>query len=250
MLNWYKADLHIHTVLSPCAELTMGPIDIVKAAVRQKIDIIAITDHNSAENIQAVMDAAKGTSLFVIPGIEVYSREDAHLITLFPDMDSVLAFQDYLYQHLMPGEYDASMLGPQYICDADENIIAESKRMLSLPVDQSVYAISDKVTENGGIIYPAHIDRQSHSLLRCLGSIPTDLPFNAVEISQSWETAVRNFRFLKNTPLSVITASDAHDISLLGSKTTWFYLEKPCFTEIVKALGRHDGRKTSLVAEA
>ena len=74
MLDWYRADLHIHTVLSPCAELNMGPIDIVKTAIKNDLDIIAITDHNSAENVNAVMEVARNTNLTVIPGMEVYTR--------------------------------------------------------------------------------------------------------------------------------------------------------------------------------
>ncbi len=246
MLQWYKADLHVHTVLSPCAELTMGPVDIVKTALEHELDILAITDHNSAENTQAVVKAAENEKLFVIPGMEVYTREDAHSICLFPDLDAVGHFQSYIYEHLMPGEYDASMFGPQYVCDFQENIIDESKRMFALPVSLNIYQVASTVVDLNGIIYPAHIDRKSYSLLRSLGFIPDNLPFDALEIAQPFENVSKNHRFLLNTTKSIITASDAHDISMLGSKYTWFYIEKPDFKEIRKALKKQDGRKTSL----
>ncbi|HPG37773.1 MAG TPA: PHP domain-containing protein [bacterium] len=246
MLTWYKADLHIHTVLSPCADLSMGPVNIVNTAIKNNLDIIAITDHNSAENVQTVMQVAQNTPLNVIPGMEVYTREDAHMICLFENLETVLQFQDFVYQHLQPGIYDASMMGPQYVCDQHENVIAENDRFLTLPTNASVEAVAARVNDLGGIIYPAHIDRKSNSLLRSLGFIPDNLFIHAVEISQPFDQARERLRFLNNTPYTIITASDSHDIDMLGSKTTFFYLEQPTFGEIKKAIEKQDGRYTAL----
>ena len=248
MLRWYKADLHIHSVLSACAELSMGPREIVHVALYRGLDIIAITDHNSAENVPAVMDAALGSKLIVIPGMEVYTREEAHMICLFPDLERVMAFQRYIYEQVFPGEYDDSMFGPQLVCDKDENILAENKRFLSLPLKASLQDISNQVVQNNGLIYPAHIDRKSHSLLRVLGFIPNNLPIHAVEIFQSWETARAQHRFLNNTSLSIVTASDAHDITQIGQAFTYFKLAEPSFEEVSRAIQKKDGRETSIFA--
>ncbi len=242
MLDWYKADLHIHTVLSSCAELNMGPIDIVNTAIKNDLDIIAVTDHNSAENVRAVMDVAKNKNLTVIPGMEVYTREEAHMICLFPDLENTMLFQDFIYENLTPGIYDESILGPQYVCDKDENIIEKNKRFLALPVKASIEDVANHVNALNGIIYPAHIDRKSYSILRVLGFIPDNIHVHAVEISLPPDQAKERLRFLNNTQYTILTASDAHDISMLGSKITYFNIAAPNFAEIKMAIEKKDGR--------
>ncbi len=242
MLDWYRADLHIHTVLSPCAELSMGPIDIVDMAVRKQLDIIAVTDHNSAENVRAVMEAAKNKKMTVIAGMEVYTREEAHMICLFPDLDSVMDFQNFIYENLTPGVYDESILGPQYVCDKDENVIDENKRFLALPVRASIENVANHVNDLNGVIYPAHIDRRSNSILRVLGFIPENIHVHAVEISLPPDQAKERLRFLNNTQYTILTASDAHDIGMIGTRITYFNIAEPSFAEIKMAIEKKDGR--------
>lgn len=246
MLSWYKVDLHIHTVLSACAELSMGPKDIVRRALEEKLDIIAITDHNSAENVSAVLNVAESTELTVIPGMEVYSRDEAHIICLFESIGDVLAFQSVIYAALSEGDYDSDMFGEQIICDADENILGESCRFLSLPVNLNVDQIADYVVEFNGMMIPAHVDRRSHSLLRVLSFMPNNLPIDAMEIAHSYENACRSFGILKDKTYSVIRSSDAHDIDQIGKKYSWFKLKEKSFKEIRKALRQQDGRKVVL----
>lgn len=245
-MRWYKGDLHIHTVLSPCAELTMGPKDIVKTALEHELDIIAITDHNSAENIQGVMDAAQDTNLTVIPGMEVYTREESHVICLFETVERALHFQDVIYDHLPDGENDPDWFGPQYIVDGDENILGECKKLLAMPTALHIGQVANFVIDLDGIIFPAHIDRKANSLLHVLGFIPNNLPFQALEIAKTFEDASAQHGFLKKTPLSLIRSSDAHMIDQLGSKYTWYKMIEPTFEELRKAINQQDGRCTSL----
>lgn len=244
---WYKGDLHIHTVLSPCAELSMGPRDIVRRATECGLDLIAITDHNSAENVSAVRDAAGSENLLVIPGMEVYTREEAHMICLFETIESVTQFQNIIYDHLAEGENDPDWYGPQYIVDGEEHILGENPRLLGMPTNLHVQEVAGFVIDLDGIIYPAHIDRKANSLLHALGFIPTDLPFYALEIARPYEEAVQLHRFLKNTPLSIIRSSDAHRIEEIGSKATWYYMVKPTFAELKKAIMQQEGRRACLV---
>jgi len=224
----------------------MGPRDIVAKALARNLDMIAITDHNSAQNVSSVIDAAKDTALTVIPGMEVHSREEAHLICLFETVEKALNFQDIVYDHLPKEENDPEWFGPQYIVDADENIIGECKKLLAMPTDLHVQELVNFVIDLGGIIYPAHIDRQSNSLLRVLGFIPTNIPFDAVEIAQPYEKAVAQYGFLQNTSYSILRSSDAHMIEHLGEKSTFYYLQAPTFDELRKALNKENGRRTSL----
>ena len=246
MLKWYSADLHIHTVLSPCGDLSMGPRDIVKYALEKQIDVIAITDHNSAENVKAVMDAADGTNLHVIAGMEVYVREGAHIICLFPSLKNVLTFQEFVYANLQTGINDETLFGPQIVCDKDENILDENRRLLALPINASLQKVAHYAGRLGGIVYPAHVDRQSFSILRVLGFIPDDLNINAVEISQPLEKAQSRLRFLRDTNYTIVRASDAHFVDNIGDARTFFKLAEPSFTEISMAIKRQNGRRAEL----
>ncbi len=245
-MRWYKGDLHIHTVLSPCAELSMGPNDIVRAALAQGLDMIAITDHNSAENIQGVMDAATGTNLVVFPGMEVYTREEAHMICLFDSVENALHFQDVIFDHLPEGQNDPDWFGNQYIVDGEEHIIGECPKLLALPTTLHIGAVANFVIDLDGIIYPAHIDRKANSLLHVLGFIPNDLPFQALEIAKTFEDASAQHGFLKRSSWSIIRSSDAHMIDQLGTKYTWYKMNEPTFEELRKAIQQEDGRRTAL----
>lgn len=248
-MRWFKADLHIHTVLSACAELTMGPKDIVRAALARGLDLIAVTDHNSAENVGAVIGAAEGTPLWVVPGMEVYTREEAHMICLFETTEQALAFQEVIYDHLPEGDYDGELLGPQYVCDKDEHVLGENRRFLPFPVALTVHAVAGFVIDLGGIIYPAHIDRKSNSLLHSLGFIPGNLPLHAVEIAKPYDEAIRQLGFLQKSPYSIIRSSDAHDIDQLGGKYTFFKMDDLTFIELKMAIEKRDGRCASLNRE-
>ena len=93
MSRWFKTDLHVHTCLSPCGDLSMSPRKIVAEVLRQQIDIIAVTDHNSAQNIASVAKAAVGLPIVVLAGMEVCTREEAHVLGIFDDLESALALQ-------------------------------------------------------------------------------------------------------------------------------------------------------------
>ncbi len=220
----------------------MGPKDIVRVALEKGLDIIAVTDHNSAENAGAVMAAAAGTPLTVIAGIEVYTREEAHVICLFENLDDALVFQEVIYEHLPEGEYDGELMGPQYVCDEHENVLGENRRFLPFPVDLTVHQAAGFVVDLGGIFYPAHIDRKSNSLLHSLGFLPKNLPLAAVEIAKPTAEALLQFGFLRTAGLTLIRSSDAHEINSVGSKTTRFFMEAPTFDELRWAVEKKNGR--------
>ncbi len=245
-MRWYKADLHIHTILSPCADLSMGPRDIVRKAVENGIEIIAITDHNSCENVRAVTEAAAGTGVTVIPGMEIHTREEAHIICLFSSIDAAEECQKIIYDHLAAGDNDPEWFGRQYVVDAEENIIRECHKMLAMPTNLGVRELFSLVNDFGGFAYPAHIDRKSNSLLVTLGFIPHDLPVHALEIAKPFEQAAQELRYLKNSSFSIIRSSDAHYIEQFGEKFTYFKLQQPTLAEIRMAIEKKHGRDTAL----
>jgi 3',5'-nucleoside bisphosphate phosphatase len=246
MLRWFRGDLHIHTVLSPCSDLSMGPRDIVRAALEQGLDFIAITDHNSADNVKAVSCAAQETALQVIPGIEVSTREEIHMISLFPALEQALSFQAFIYDHLPEGENDPSLWGPQLMVDKDENILGENMRLLALPVQCSYEIVMREAVAREGIVYPAHIDRRANSMARTLGFIPADLPFKVVELSQRANLAETVGRYA-HSGMQLVTSSDAHDINQIGSAKTWFKLEAASFPELLLAFRAENSRLLSVL---
>ena len=87
----YFADLHIHSCLSPCADLDMTPLRIVRQAASVGLDIIAIADHNTAENVAAAEAVAREVGVCLLPAMEVTSAEEVHVLALFGTVDAASA---------------------------------------------------------------------------------------------------------------------------------------------------------------
>lgn len=235
-----KADLHIHTCLSPCGELEMSPTGIAEQAKTKEIDILGICDHNSSENVPALIKAAQKYEIVVLPGMEVTSQEEVHILALFDELDSALKLQEIIYAHLH-GENDEEAFGMQVVVNEEDEVLGFNKKLLigasTLPVEEVVKTIH---TLNG-LAIASHIDREGFSLIGQLGFIPEGLELDALEISPaiSFEIAMEKFN-----PLYPLTcASDAHFIEDIGRGTTSFYIEEGTTKEIKKALMNTDGRK-------
>lgn len=241
------ADLHIHTALSPCAGEEMLPPSIVVQALRAGLDLIAITDHNSAGNIEAVMEAAQGTTLKVLPGLEVQTREEVHLICLFENTEAALAWQEIVYQHLPPGENIESFFGNQLLLDARGKEKGREKRLLLQSTDLAVEEVVEQVISLGGVVIPAHVDRQAYSLLGVLGFIPPSLPVTALEISLAENKDKIKGSLGSPGRFTFITSSDAHYLNDVGRSATCFYIKEATLSEIRLALADKGGRKVVMV---
>jgi len=248
MLKPCFADLHVHTVLSPCGEVEMIPPLIVQQARRIGLSIIAVTDHNSAENAAAVMEAAEGSGITVLPGMEVQTREEAHLVCLFDDLEQVYCWQETVYDHLPDEENLENVFGPQFVVDAAGRFIRRNKRLLVTSTSLSAEQIVEGVTHQGGLCIAAHIDRPTFGLLSVLGFIPPGLDLAAVEISSrlSPDEAYRRFPQLVGRP--VIVSGDAHRLSELVARTL-LVVEKPSVAELRLAFEGSCGRSSKVVLE-
>ena len=144
MLRCFKADLHIHTCLSPCTELDMSPMRILTAAKKKEIDIIGICDHNSSENSLAVMNAAKKMNINVLPGMEVTSQEEVHVLALFDEIENALKLQEHVYKNL-PGENDEDAFGMQVIVNEKEEVLGLNNKLLigatTIPLEKIIQTI-------------------------------------------------------------------------------------------------------------
>lgn len=177
-------DFHIHSCLSPCGDNDMTPNNIVNMAAIKGLDAIAITDHNCGENAQAAIEAAKDLPLTVIPGMEIETSEEIHVVALFKDVKSLYQMQEIVEANLPPIKNKPAIFGEQIIMDKNDKIIGFKEQFLITACRLNIFEITKKVREIGGVIFPAHIDKSSYSVLSNLGSIPEELEFSSVEIKK------------------------------------------------------------------
>ncbi len=228
----YKADLHIHTVLSPCADLEMSPKNIVNAAKNKQLDIIAITDHNATHNCKPTIELGHRIDLLVIPGVEI-NITDIHFLAYFPDIKSTQKFQKYIDNHIPEVKNKESIFGYQLIVDEDENIINKYPWLLINQLNTDILNVKNLIESLNGILIPAHIDRQSYSILEVLGFIPDNLNIFSVEVSN-----IKKNQYFKNLfpDFSIINSSDAHYIHQIGEKYTIFQMKNKTFECLKEAL--------------
>jgi 3',5'-nucleoside bisphosphate phosphatase len=219
----------------------MIPPLIVSEVVRQGIDIIAITDHNSIANIASVQKAATGSALSVIPGMEVQTIEDVHVLCLFATLEQAEEWGKIVNQHLPLLDNNPDFFGEQFIVDETGDFLASEKRLLLTATLLSFEEAYQAVTKLGGLFIPAHVNRKANGLIANLGFVPQDIPLQVLEISRhlSVKEAYNTFPQLKG--YSLIQNGDVHYLAdFLGSLE--LYLAAPTFAEIALALANQSGR--------
>ncbi len=237
----FRADLHVHTVLSPCADVMMIPPLIVQKALEHDIDLIAITDHNSSANVPAVQKAADGTKLTVLPGMEVQSREDVHLLALFEKLDALKTWQEMVDNSLPDLLNQPGFFGEQFVVDETGDFIRSETRLLLTSTGFSIDEIFERVDTLGGLVIPAHVERFSYGLFPTLGLISEKWHLLALEISRhiTPEKAMATFPALRHYEL--VQDGDVHQLDdFLG--TTIFTLTAPTLMEMRLAFNHIDGR--------
>lgn len=248
MLNPYWVDLHVHTALSPCGELEMGAPEIVEAARKAGIDIIAVSDHNSSDNFPAISERAMGCPV-VLPGIEVQTAEDIHVLAVFPDYALARAFQEWLrrrWAKMPPTANDPDIFGDQAVIDKDNGILRMEGVLLVQGVGYDVDTVVRETRASGGLAILAHVDRPSFSYPAVLGPFPDDYPADAFELSWRLDSAKADAWKGRYARRAFIRSSDAHMLDDLGrAHCTKMYLEAPTFAEIRLALRGEGGRRVS-----
>ena len=233
-----RADLHVHTCLSPCADDEMEAVAIVEQAKKVGLDMIGICDHNSGENVGAMMKAGVREGLAVIPGVEVTSREEVHILGLFKTEQDLMRLQDIIYENL-PGESDEDAFGPQLIIDEYGNVVGKNSKLLIGATTLRLEQIVDAIHRLAGLAIASHIDRQRFSLVGQLGFIPKDLKLDAVEVSNP-SSIEQEYDY------PVVTSSDAHFLQDIGRNSTCFMIEEMSLGEIGQALRNEMGRMVLL----
>jgi len=243
-MRQFVADLHVHSVLSPCAEVEMTPRNIVQHAVRHGIDIVAITDHNACDNVMAALVAAKGTNVTVLPGMEVETKEEVHVVVLFEKMRQLKIWEKFVNDHMSGRLNDEKRFGAQFVVDAEDELIRIKPEMLLASLRCGLAEVCSTVNELGGICIASHVDRPANSLIAQLGFIPPDVVLGAVEVSRLTTPKEASIRFPAIGDLPIVTSSDAHTIDdFLNGPKTVFYIEEPTLPEIQQALQGKNSRK-------
>ena len=211
-------DLHIHSCLSPCADDDMTPATAVGLAKLAGAELVAITDHNSALNVPAAMAAAKAYGVKLLPGIEVNTEEEIHLLCYFPTVEAALRMGQLIYDALPAFPYDPQVWGKQIVVDADDNELYCIEKLLTGAATINIYEAKRFCEELGGIAIPAHADKDSYSLLSVMGFCPDDLDFAAIELAlpESYDRLI--MRGLLPSEREILTSSDAHSMGVVGSK--------------------------------
>jgi hypothetical protein len=234
-------DTHIHTCLSPCAELDMHPAALVDAAVRAGLDSIAVCDHNSAENVGAVQRAGNAAGLHVIPGMEITSSEEVHILGLLPDVEAALALQSKVYKSL-PGRNDENTFGMQVIANEFAEVLGFNEHLLAGATTLNVEGIVAAIHSVGGLAVASHVDREGFGIIGQLGFIPPDLPLDAIEVSQRTPLPVARASFAPKGERPILCASDAHEPKDVARAATYLLMEKATLPELRRALAGEGGR--------
>ncbi len=215
-----KFDLHIHSCLSPCANLEMSPSEIVARAVAAGIDGIALTDHQSARNTPAIAECARRAGLKCLFGMEVQTAEEVHTVALFDTTEQALALTDWVYAAMPKRVNDPETFGDQPVVTWDDDIVEMEWRILAMGCRRTIPETAAKVHELDGLYIAAHIDRPNFSVISALGAIPEPPPttncqqpttkyFDAVELSR---TADESLWLPEAAGYAVIRSSDAHNL--------------------------------------
>ncbi len=230
-------DLHIHSSVSPCADNDMTPNNIVNMSILKGLDAIAITDHNTCANAEAVIKCAKDTELLVIPGMELETSEEIHVVCLFPDIKSAAYMQDVVYTNLPDIKNKESIFGEQLIFDQDDELIRKEERLLLASTSISINEVFDIVINKlNGIAIPAHIDRPANSILATFGVMPEDIDIKCVEVSKKNNEELILSKDKRIGEMNRIFSSDAHYLGNINERENFIDVDILSAASVIKAL--------------
>ena len=229
-------DLHIHSCLSPCGDKDMTPANIVAMAKLKNLDVIAVTDHNSCRNCPSVLKWADEYDIIAIPGMELTTREEVHVLCLFSELPAAMEFDAYVYDKLIKVPNNEQIFGSQEIYDADDNLTATEPYLLINASNIAFDELDKLMEEFSGIYIPAHIDKNSNSLLYNLGFIPEQARFRTAELAslERYQELAALHPYL--TGCRVISDSDAHYLGYINEAENFIECKARSRKSVIEAL--------------
>ncbi len=223
-------DFHIHSCLSPCADMDMTPHSIVGMSYINGLNAIAVADHNTARNIRAVTLAAEEFGITVVPGIEAETAENIHLLCLFPTIEAAETMGQMLEDNLPPIKNRPDIFGEQVIMNEVDEKTGEIEKLLINATMLGIEEVKREVEALGGVCIAAHIDREKNGIVSILGCVPDELGFSTLEVSGEADI------LFEDDPYKYITDSDAHNLISISEKVNYLELEEISVSEIIKKL--------------
>lgn len=212
-----RYELHCHSCASPCADNDLTPATLCGLAKLAGVELLAITDHNCAANLPAAEAACAAYGLTLLPGLEVTTAEEIHLLCYFPTVEAALAMGNLAYQYLPEIPCDTRYFGDQLVMNEDDELLDKPQKLLINAISLDLYRTKALAEQLGGLCVPAHLDKDSTSILSVLGLMPEDLEFPCVEFRDPAKVPLFVARGQLPAPKEVLTSSDAHTAALLGS---------------------------------
>ena len=229
-------DLHIHSCLSPCGDMDMTPNNLVNMAKLLGLDVIALTDHNTSRNCAAAMAVGREIGLTVIPGMELTTAEDIHAVCLFPTLEKAMAWDEYVDSHRIKIRNRPDIYGRQVIMNENDEEVGELEHLLLPATEIPIISAYKTVKTFGGVCFPAHIDRDSLSVLSVLGEIDPACGFKTAELAD--KTKLQQLRKLHPIldTMHIITDSDAHYLENMRDAENFLEAEDNTPEAVLKAL--------------
>ena len=233
-MNRYYCDLHVHSCLSPCGDDDSTPANIAGMATLCGLNIVALTDHNTAKNCPAFFAAAKKYGIIPIAGMELTTSEDIHVVCLFENLEDAMVFDEYLQKRRFLIENRPEIFGTQLIMDETDKVLGSQDILLTAASGISIGNVEKLIDGYGGVCYPAHIDRSSYSVISNLGMITEEMGFEVAEVSPTGnvDDLIEKHPILSR--MKILTSSDAHRLDALPPATLSLHTDNN-----IKSIIRH-----------
>jgi PHP family Zn ribbon phosphoesterase len=215
----YYYDLHIHSVLSPDADVLMTPNNIFNMAYLKKLDIIAVTDHNSTKQLKIMKELSESYDMLFIPGIELSLAEDIHVCCYFASTDDAYRFDNLLEPWRNNIRYDGHLGSEQGITDINDEIVEVYPFDLSINLSLSLLELRALLQPFRHILVFAHVDRNKHSGLSHLSNFKPD----AIELSSRASQDFIHAHHLNQ--YKIFYNSDAHMITDINERNDYNHVE-------------------------
>ena len=216
-MSAYPYDFHIHSCLSPCGDNDMTPNNIVGMAAISGLEIIAITDHNTCRNAPAVLKAAEEAGITAIPGMELCTSEEAHIVCLFETLEGAMEFDRYIYDNMPHIKNKPEIFGEQRILDENDGLIGTIDDLLLVASYIGADEVKALCEKYGGTAFPAHVDRDSYSLTAALGSIPPEGGYTFAEVTREVDLAEVAGMYPELRSMGIVRDSDSHYLDTLAT---------------------------------